>query len=98
MEHHANYYTPDGKLLPFGEADYPPEPEKDLNMPVQLNEMIKLAERLSSNHAFLRVDFYELNGVIFFGELTFYPASGMGRFTEDNWDMELGGWLTLPSI
>ena len=56
------------------------------------------AERLSSDHAFLRVDFYELNEAVFFGELTFYPASGMGRFTEDNWDIELGGWLSLPSI
>ena len=95
VEHHANYYSPDGKLLPFGEADLPPVPSHVENMPENLAEMIQLAEKLSVEQSFLRVDFYNINGLIYFGELTFYPASGMGTFTDENIDLQLGSYLKL---
>ena len=98
VEHHANYYDTKGNLLPFGEASCPPLPEKDLKIPGNLNRMIELAERLSKNIPFLRVDFYDVRSKIYFGELTLFPASGMGRFTTDEWDMEIGNNLVLPDI
>lgn len=94
--HHANYYDCNGDILPFGEADYIPIPEKKIEMPKKLGLMIELAEKLASKLLFLRVDFYEVNGKVYFGELTFYPASGMGRFVPESWDTELGKWLKLP--
>lgn len=45
---------------------------------------------------FLRVDFYDVIGKVYFGELTFYPASGLGKFTTDDWDEILGGWIKIP--
>ncbi len=57
--------------------------------------MIQLAEKLSVEQSFLRVDFYNINGLIYFGELTFYPASGMGTFTDENIDLQLGSYLKL---
>lgn len=94
--HHANYYDRNGDILPFGEAEYIPIPEKKIEMPKKLGLMIELAEKLASQLLFLRVDFYEVNGKVYFGELTFYPASGMGRFVPESWDIELGKWLKLP--
>ena len=93
VEHHANYYSLEGELLEFGEQGLEPDPNYPIELPNNLKEMISLAERLSKNESFLRVDFYNVNGTIFFGELTFYPASGMGRFTPDKSDLEIGNYL-----
>ncbi len=93
VEHHANYYDTDGKLLPFGEINFEPDPAHIIELPNNLREMILLAERLSKNEPFLRVDFYNVNGTIFFGELTFYPASGMGKWTTEEADSIIGDYL-----
>ena len=95
VEHHANYYDTDGKLLPFGEINFEPDPAHIIELPNNLREMILLAERLSKNEPFLRVDFYNVNGTIFFGELTFYPASGMGKWTTEEADIKIGMYLDL---
>lgn len=93
--HKANYYDREKNLLPFGEAAFPPSPSKQLEMPENLDKMITLAEQLSKGEPFLRVDFYNINGKIFFGELTFFPAAGFGTFTSEKWDLELGKLLSL---
>lgn len=95
VEHHANYYSPKGDLLPFGEVACQPDINHVENMPSNLSEMIRLAETLSANYKFLRVDLYNVNGKIFFGELTFYPAAGMGTFIPEEWDEKLGNMLAL---
>ena len=90
VEHHANYYSPEGELLEFGEQGLEPAPNYPIELPNNLGEMISLAERLSKNEPFLRVDFYNVNGKIFFGELTFYPASGLGKWTTEEADLMIG--------
>lgn len=97
VEHHANYYSPEGKLLEFGEQNFKPDPSYPIELPQNLKEMISLAEILSKNIAFLRVDFYNLNGNIYFGELTFYPASGFGPFTPEVWDLKIGDMIFLKT-
>lgn len=96
-EHRANYYDTQGRLLKLGEKVCPPNWEKDIQFPQNLDKMIALAEKLSAAEPFLRVDFYEVNGKVYFGELTFYPASGFGPFIDEQWDEELGKWIELPS-
>lgn len=95
VDHHANYYDRNGKLLPFGEADLPPVPDKKLEIPHNIQEMIVLAEKLSAGIPFLRVDLYNIDGKIYFGELTFFPASGMGRFAPSKYDYILGNYINL---
>ena len=95
VEHHANYYTPEGQLLPFGEKEFEPDPGHIEVMPDNLSDMIRIAEELSSEFKFLRVDLYNVNGQIYFGELTFYPASGIGAFIPEQWDEKLGKMLNL---
>ena len=95
-EHHANYYNPQGELLPFGEACYPPIYYHKEKIPSNLTEMISIAEKLSRDHRFLRVDLYNVNGRIYFGELTFYPGSGVSAFTDNHWDLTMGKWIDVP--
>ena len=95
-EHHANYYSPKGKLLFFGEVSCSPQYNNEEILPPNLSEMISLAEKLSEGIPFIRVDFYNVERRIYFGELTFFPAAGMGKFTDDNWDIKLGNLLKLP--
>ena len=95
IDHRANYFDPNGNPMPFGEVVCPPKPDKQLVLPENLGKMISLAEKLSGDIPFLRVDFYNVQGRIYFGELTFSPASGMGKFIPEAWDAILGSWLRL---
>ena len=95
IQHKANYYDTKGNLLPFYEEICPSNPDKKLEMPENLNEMIKLAELIAKNHLFLRVDFYDVNNIIYFGEITFYPASGFGKILPEEWDFKIGKLLDL---
>ncbi len=96
VEHHANYYDLDWQLLQFGEYDLPPLRNVILKRPERFDEMVALAERLSAGIPFVRVDLYNISGKIYFGEMTFYPASGLGPFTPDEYDKKLGDMLVLP--
>lgn len=69
-------------------------PEK----PKNFNQMIKLAEKLSSNFPQVRVDFYEVNGKIFFGEMTFYHWSGFVPFYPNKYDKEFGDLINIENI
>lgn len=93
--HRANYYSPEVNLLPFGEEVFPPDYAHREIMPSNLKEMVSIAEALSNGIPFLRVDLYNINGKIFFGETTFFPAGGLGRFTDEVWDKTLGNWIEL---
>lgn len=93
--HRANYFAPDWSLLPFGEANLPPVPEKQILPPPNFDKMLEIAQTLSQPFKFIRVDLYNLDGKIYFGELTFYPASGMGSFTSKEWDRKVGDMLII---
>ncbi|WP_294531703.1 ATP-grasp fold amidoligase family protein [uncultured Bacteroides sp.] len=93
--HRANYYSREGTILPFGEEMCPPDFTAELILPGNLSEMILVAEKLSEDLPFVRVDLYNVNGKILFGEITFYPASGFGQFTVEETNRKLGDMLIL---
>ncbi len=72
-------------------ADTPPA------KPHSFEKMKEMAEKLSQGIPHLRVDFYEANGKIYFGELTFSHWSGFTPFEPEEWDLKFGEWLHLPS-
>lgn len=96
VDHHANYFDREGTILPFGEQAFAPRPDKKLSIPKTLSKMITLAESIAEGHIFVRVDFYDHNGRIYFGEMTFFPVSGFGKYVPAEWDSILGSWLELP--
>lgn len=96
-EHRANYYDTDWNLLPLGEVSCPPNTSKVLQRPDNFESMLILASKLSQNIPFVRVDFYNVRGKVYFGEITFFPASGMAPFNSKDWDYMLGSWIELPN-
>lgn len=74
----------------------PPDFNRKLKIPDALDEMIALAEKLSVQELFVRVDFYYCNKKIYFGEMTYYPSSGLGKFIPMEWDEMIGLELELP--
>ena len=96
VNHRANYYDVDKNLLPFEEVDVPRDPNANVTLPNTIHQMISLAEVLAEGMPFVRVDFYDVNGSIYFGEMTFFPAAGFGVIGPDDWDRRIGDLLILP--
>ncbi len=66
--------------------------------PELLNTQIKIAQELSKDFPYVRVDLYYAGGKIYFGELTFFPGSGFGEFQPDEWNEKLGSWIDLSQV
>ncbi len=69
---------------------------KKIPRPYDLVKMVKIAEDLSSPFPFARIDLYDINGKIVFGEITFFPSSGFKKFQPEEFDLKLGQKLKLP--
>ena len=80
---------------PFSREDYKVFENKP-QKPINFEKMKKLSKILSSGIPFLRVDFYEINGKIYFGELTFSPCSGFMKVSPKIYDKILGEMIILP--
>ena len=88
------YFDMDYHVLPFYNSG--PHADKPIPKPETFDQMKRLAEILSAEMAHLRVDLYDINGKVYFGELTFYDSSGMAKFDPPEWDETIGSWLKLP--
>ena len=53
-------------------------------------------EILSKGLPEARIDFYDINGKVYFGEITFFHWSGFERFNPEEWDRRFGEWITFP--
>ena len=58
--------------------------------PSNFDEMVNVASILACGFEFVRVDMYEINNKVYFGEMTFTPGSGIGKFNPEQWDKKLG--------
>ena len=65
--------------------------------PQNLEKMNEIAEKLAKDFNMVRVDLYNINGKIYFGELTFTPFGGYFKFTPPEWNLKLGKMLKLPT-
>ena len=92
----TNFYDINWNLQPFTREKHKNSNEQ-IKKPKNLDEMITVAEKLSKDIPFVRVDLYEINGKVYFGELTFYPSSGFEGFEPEEWDKKLGDMLELPT-
>ena len=90
----AAYFDKDFNFLNFTWG-YPCIEEK-IDKPQNFDKMFYLAEILAQGTLQLRVDFYEINGKIYFGELTFFDGAGFDKIEPKDWDKKLGDMLILP--
>jgi len=75
-----------------------PNASKEIGKPANFEKMKLLAGQLSVGIPHLRVDFYEVNGKVYFGELTFFHWSGMVPFEPESWDLKLGELIDLSLV
>lgn len=90
----ADYFDMDFNWLDlkWGYEHAPVKPSK----PKNLEKMKEFAAILSKGIPELRVDFYEVDTKIYFGELTFFDGSGFDKIEPKEWDEKLGNWIMLP--
>ena len=90
----VTFFDQNWKKMPFERhyksADYVPKP-------LNYEKMVELSEKLAEyiNAPFIRIDLYEIQAKIYFGEITFYPGGGVEEFTPEIWDYTLGSWIQL---
>lgn len=92
---HEDFYSTKWKKLDMKRPDYPTT-KNLLAAPSELKKMIELSKKLSKDVPFMRTDFYEINGKLYFGEITLYPSSGFSPFSPGVCDTILGSWIKLP--
>lgn len=89
----VDFYDLKWNKMPF-ERHYP-KSNQTISKPINYEKMIEYAEILSEGIPFIRVDFYETDEKLFFGELTLYPGAGIEEFTPEKYDYELGSWIEI---
>ncbi len=67
-----------------------PACDREIPRPENLDELLRVAEKLSEDFPYVRVDLYSVDGKVYFGELTFYPWSGYVQYTPDEADFRFG--------
>jgi hypothetical protein len=87
-EHKRNFYDPEWNLLDLQFSK--PNTEKPITKPKNLEKMIEVATQLAAPFHFVRVDLYNVDGKIYFGELTFTPGNGGIQFKPVEYDRIFG--------
>lgn len=90
-----NIYDMDFNLLPVREtrpnADYP------VQKPDNFAYMVEMARTLAQPFPYCRVDLYNIDGKVYFGEITFYHGGGCNNIQPEEWDYKMGSWIDLSS-
>lgn len=69
-----------------------------VEQPKNLQQLKAICRELSKGLKFVRIDLYVVNDKEYFGEITFYPNSGFGKFAPNEWDKKLGDILKLEGV
>lgn len=91
------FYDTEGNLLGIKDKYHPRVSETEISLPSQLHDMLRISRILAKSFAFLRVDFYEIAGNVYCGELTFYENGGYCEFTPEKYNRIMGDWIKLPT-
>ncbi len=94
-EYYRNVYDRNFKLMPVLETrqNYP----KEIVPPKNFKDMVVIAEKLSKGIPHIRVDLYNVDGKILFGEMTFYHGGGTTNYFKPvEWDKKIGDMINLP--
>lgn len=94
VDHRVNFYDKEWNLLNIREGNFQNYTERQ-EEPKNFEKMVEIAEKLSKRFDFVRVDLYNLDGKIYFGELTFTPAAGINPFKPLEKDIEIASKINL---
>ena len=88
-----DFYDEKFNHLPFTNGH--PNSKKTLKKPTGFEEMLELAAKLGNEIPHVRIDFYDINGKVYFGEMTFFHWSGFVPFKPEEWDYKFGEFLNI---
>lgn len=91
--HTRNLYSRDWNFIP---CQWKYENGRQIECPINYQEMKLLAEKIAQEFIYVRVDFYSVENQIYFGELTFHSESGLSKFNPPEYDLIIGQELNLP--
>lgn len=91
-----DFFDKDWKHQPFHEPKNFSFAYIEQRKPKNFEKMLQLAALISKDMPFSRIDFYDVNDKVFFGEITFYPTSGMRGFDPQSWDKLFGDMIKMP--
>lgn len=89
----SNFYNTNFELLNLKIGN--PNFDEKIEKPINFDLMINIAEKLSAGLKHVRVDLYNIDGKIYFGELTFFHWGGFSIIEPYEWDIEMGSWINL---
>ena len=92
---HSCFFNMNYKKINIKRKDYQ-EFKETPKKPIKFEKMINLSRILYNGIPHVRVDWYEINGKLYFGELTLYTCSGFIPFENEEWDYKIGEMLKLP--
>ena len=92
---HLNYYDMDFDFVDISRYDFPNNPKIIDKKPINFEKMKEFSKILSEPFKFVRVDFYEIDGRVFLGELTFTPGAMAFKYKNDDDNIKVGSLLKL---
>lgn len=95
--HKRNLYTTEWKLIE-GYICYPNDPQREIQRPEKLDQMLQYAAKLSEGIPEARIDFYYVEGEILFGEITLYHGGGQERIFPPELAQQMGDWIDLGYV
>lgn len=95
IDHKRNIFNTKWELQDV-EIQFPLDHSRFTERPANLDEMLTVAKKLAGGFPHVRVDLYNIQGSVFFGELTFYHGGGFEEFRPQAWDHVFGDLLKLP--
>lgn len=92
---YSNHYDTNWNYIEMYRSDLKSDKTKLCEKPKNLEKMLEYAEILSKDFKFVRVDFYEINGILYLGELTFTPGAGIIKYQKTEQAIKIGELLKL---
>ncbi|MEQ8217989.1 MAG: ATP-grasp fold amidoligase family protein [Arenibacter sp.] len=102
--HCRNWYSTKWEREPYkwtankGAGKFTEPSENDIEKPKSFDEMISQSEKLAKDFIYVRVDWYDIDGKLYFGELTLHHDGGLRPIEPGIWDLKLGEQLQLPIV
>lgn len=90
-----NIYDMNFNLMPIHETR--PNADYEVKKPENFEYMVEIARKLSQPFPHCRVDLYNVDGKVYFGEITFYHGGGCNDIQPKEWDLKMGSWIDLDS-
>ena len=90
-----NMYDPDWKPLYFSWGGHDEKRGPEISPPESFPEMLRIGSEIAKLFRYVRVDFYDIDGRLYYGEITLHHGSGCNKFNPDSFDAYFGGMLDL---